>query len=100
MVCGTPFIPSSTGTVISRSTSSAACPGHCVTISTIGGDRSGYASIGRRFSAHTPAPTSTRVSRMMIKRCPSEAATMRFISDGVRGGTDPVDGSGSLIGFA
>ena len=34
-------MPSSIGAVISRSTSSAAWPGHCVTISTIGGERSG-----------------------------------------------------------
>ena len=40
-VFGMPFMPISTGTVISRSTSSAVCPGHCVTISTMGGDRSG-----------------------------------------------------------
>ncbi|CAM5343079.1 hypothetical protein RLIN73S_00582 [Rhodanobacter lindaniclasticus] len=44
---GMAFMPSSTGTVISRSTSSAECPGHCVTRSTIGGDRFGYASIGK-----------------------------------------------------
>ena len=44
----TPFISVSIGTVTSRSTSSAALPGHCVMISTIGGDKSGYASTGRR----------------------------------------------------
>ena len=38
---GRPFISSSVGTVISRSTSSAAWPGHCVMISTRGGERSG-----------------------------------------------------------
>ena len=38
---GMPFISRSIGTVISRSTSSAEWPGHCVLISTIGGDRSG-----------------------------------------------------------
>ena len=38
---GMPFISRSIGTVISRSTSSAAWPGHWVMISTIGGDRSG-----------------------------------------------------------
>ena len=42
-----PFISTSSGIVICRSTSSAAWPGHCVTICTCGGDRSGYASIGR-----------------------------------------------------
>jgi hypothetical protein len=36
-----PFISFSTGTVISRSTSSAARPGHWVMISTMGGERSG-----------------------------------------------------------
>jgi hypothetical protein len=41
VICGMPFIPTSTGTVISRSTSSAAWPGHWVMISTIGGERSG-----------------------------------------------------------
>ena len=38
---GSPFISVSIGTVMSRSTSSAAWPGHWVTISTIGGEMSG-----------------------------------------------------------
>ncbi len=38
---GSPFISTSIGTVMSRSTSSAAWPGHWVMISTIGGERSG-----------------------------------------------------------
>ena len=38
---GMPFIATSTGTVISRSTSSDARPGHCVMTSTIGGDEVG-----------------------------------------------------------
>ena len=38
---GMPFISTSSGMVMSRSTSSAACPGHCVTICTRGGARSG-----------------------------------------------------------
>ena len=38
---GMPFISTSSGIVIRRSTSSAACPGHCVTIWTLGGARSG-----------------------------------------------------------
>ena len=41
VICGMPFISLSTGTVISRSTSSAARPGHWVMTSTMGGDRSG-----------------------------------------------------------
>jgi hypothetical protein len=40
-MCGMPFMPISIGTVMSRSTSSAACPGHCVMISTMGGDKIG-----------------------------------------------------------
>ena len=40
-IFGTPFISISVGSVTSRSISSAACPGHCVMISTIGGERSG-----------------------------------------------------------
>ena len=38
---GMPFMPRSTGTVISRSTSSEVWPGHWAMTSTIGGDRSG-----------------------------------------------------------
>ena len=38
---GMPFISRSTGTVIRRSTSSAARPGHWVITSTMGGDKSG-----------------------------------------------------------
>ena len=53
---GKPFSSVSIGTVISRSTSSAAWPGHCVVISTIGGDTSGYASTGRRLSEKMPTP--------------------------------------------
>src|SRR6202046_4158171 len=40
-ICGMPFIPRSTGTVFSCTTSPAAWPGHCVISATIGGDRSG-----------------------------------------------------------
>ena len=40
-IFGTPFISTSVGIVTRRSISSAACPGHWVMTSTIGGDRSG-----------------------------------------------------------
>ena len=85
VICGMPFIPPSTGTVISRSTSSAAWPGHCVMISTIGGDKSGYASTGRRSSDRVPAPISTSVSSTTRKRCRNDDATTRFIIEAVRG---------------
>ncbi len=41
VMCGMPFISTSSGTVMRRSTSSAAWPGHWVMNSTIGGERSG-----------------------------------------------------------
>src|SRR5450631_4140747 len=78
VVRGIPFIPSSTGTVISRSTSSAACPGHWVMISTMGGERSGYASIGRRSKAHHPAPISTSAMSTTRKRWRNDAAAIRL----------------------
>ncbi len=97
--CGTPFISRSTGTVMSRSTSSAACPGHWVMISTIGGERSGYASIGKRCSAHSPAPIRTTVSSTTIRRCRSDEATIRFMIEAVRG-CEPGSGRDALIDFA
>ena len=98
-VFGMPFMPFSTGTVMSRSTSSALCPGHWVTMSTIGGDKSGYASIGRRPSAHQPAPITTSVMKTTTNRCLNDEATIRFIIEAVCDG-DPVSGRWSLIGPA
>src|SRR5450755_45647 len=94
VVRGIPFRPSSTGTVISRSTSSAACPGHWVMTSTLGGERSGYASIGSRWNAQDPAPIRTSVMRMTRNGCRSEEATIRFIIDAVRGGGGGGGGGG------
>ena len=51
---GMPFISISSGMVTSRSTSSEACPGHWVMISTCGGERSGYASMGSFWKDHAP----------------------------------------------
>ena len=81
---GSPFICSSTGAVINRSTSSAAWPGHWVMISTIGGDRSGYASTGSRLNDHSPIPTIASAPSITSSRWRSDAATTRFTSDGLR----------------
>ena len=62
-MCGIPFISISSGTVMRRSTSSAAWPGHWVMISTIGGDRSGYASTGSRRKDQIPMPTRSTADR-------------------------------------
>ena len=96
---GMAFMPSSTGTVISRSTSSAEWPGHCVTMSTIGGDRFGYASIGSTWYDHTPAAARPSASSTISMRCCSAKATMRLTSEAGRGG-GAAGGVGALIGSA
>src|SRR6185437_3856676 len=78
---GVPFMPASTGTVISRSTSSAAWPGHWDMISTIGGETSGYASTGSREKDHAPTPINTIARIPVNSGCASDAATTRFTND-------------------
>ncbi len=68
-MCGTPFISASSGSVTRRSTSSAAWPGHCETISTLGDERSGYASTGIRLSDSTPAMITITVAINTRNRC-------------------------------
>jgi len=84
---------------MSRSTSSAAWPGHCVTISTIGGERSGYASTGSRFNDQIPAPTSTNVISTTRNGWRSDENTTRFIIEAVRDSGVP-GGRCALIGSA
>src|SRR5271168_4542899 len=70
---------SSRGSVVRRSTSSAAWPGHCVISSTIGGERSGYASTGMRWKETVPATTISAVNISTTKRCCKANWTMRWI---------------------
>ena len=74
---GTPFISISVGSVTNRSISSAAWPGHCVMISTMGGERSGYASTGMCWNDMAPPMTTKAVSIRIRNRCRSANWTMR-----------------------
>src|ERR1700733_3678685 len=74
-----PFISTSIGIVMRRSTSSAAWPGHCETTWTCGGDRSGYASIGRCWKATTPQPPRQIMPTTTMNRCDRANETMRSI---------------------
>ena len=65
--------------VIWRSTSSAAWPGHCVTIWTRGGARSGYASIGRFWNETTPQIARPIIATNTMNRCDRAKETMRSI---------------------
>jgi hypothetical protein len=76
---GTPFISSSSGSVTSRSTSSAAWSGHCVMITTCGGERSGYASTGMRWNERIPPTVMKRVNINTRNGCRSDAWTIRWI---------------------
>src|SRR5208282_2567974 len=67
-----PFISISSGIVTRRSISSAAWPGHWVMISTWGGERSGYASIGRFWNEN--APQTRRANEAMTMRNPCRRA--------------------------
>ena len=78
---GVPFMPASTGTVMRRSTSSAAWPGHCAMISTMGGEISGYASTGSRENDHAPTPINASARTPVRIGCPSDTATTRFTND-------------------
>src|ERR1035437_2005588 len=78
----TPFISVSIGTVTRRSTSSAARPGHCVVIWTIGGDRSGYASTGRRLTDQVPTPTRITPKSTTRNHWFSAPRTIRFAYEG------------------
>src|SRR5512141_1566703 len=89
----TPFISVSMGTVTRRSTSSAAWPGHCVEISTIGGDRSGYASTGRRLNDQVPTAISVIVAMATRNGCFSAARTIRLANDG-----GPAGAAGAGVG--
>ena len=77
-----PFISVSIGTVTSRSTSSAAWPGHGVEISTMGGDRSGYASTGRRLKDQVPTPTRITPKSTTRNHWFSAPRTIRFAYEG------------------
>src|SRR5262249_50568782 len=68
-----PFISTSSGMVISRSTSSALWPGHCEMTCTRGGDRSGYASIGRRWNEMTPQIAIAIWGVISFQRLPIDA---------------------------
>src|SRR5262249_39092090 len=67
------------GIVMRRSTSSAAWPGHCVTICTMGGDRSGYASMGRFRKESTPHTATQLMATMTMRRCDNANETIRSI---------------------
>src|SRR6478672_3366620 len=74
-----PFISTSSGIVMRRSTSSAAWPGHCVTICTMGGDSSGYESIGRFRKENTPHTATQLMATMTMRRCDKANETIRSI---------------------
>ena len=82
-IFGMPFISTSRGMEMRRSISSAACPGHCVMISTCGGDRSGYASMGSRRKAMTPQTITAKAAIRITNRCASAKETMREIMRGL-----------------
>ena len=63
-----PFSSFSSGTVIRRSTSSAACPGQRVMTSTFTSPTSGYASIGRRWYDTMPPVVRRSASASVMKR--------------------------------
>jgi hypothetical protein len=69
-------------------------------ISTIGGDRSGYASTGNRLSDHVPVSTSSKTARITRNRCRSDDAIMRFITEAERRGPSGHGSSGALTGLA
>src|SRR5580704_1946994 len=80
---GMPVISVSTGMVINRSTSSEAWPGHWVMISTMGGERSGYASTGSRRKEKTPPMITATAISSASSGCESTDVTILWIADGL-----------------
>ena len=99
---GIPFIATSTGTVINRSTSSDARPGHCVITSTMGGERSGYASTGKRVNDQMPTQMSATMANPTSSGSWSDARTSLLITETEPapcvGPGESIDGAGDAPG--
>jgi hypothetical protein len=80
MTCAIPFSSFSSGIVMTRSSSSVACPGHKVTTWTVTSPTSGYASIGSRWKAAMPLTVNSAARVSVMNRCWSAKSTRRAIT--------------------